>query len=98
RVSGRAVGFGAVFGGFAMGGGSFSVLVQPNELLVIGGAALGTLIASSPGLFRSRVIGIITKSLSGTTPLKAEYLDLLKLQFELYAFMRKNGAVALDEH
>ena len=97
-IIGLIVVFGSVFGGFAMGGGSFSVLVQPNELLVIGGAALGTLIVSSPGLFRSRVVGIMTKSLSGTTPLKAEYLDLLKLQFELYAFMRKNGAVALDEH
>lgn len=97
-IIGLVVVFGSVLGGFAMAGGSFSVLIQPNELIVIGGAALGTLIVSSPGLFRSRVIGVITRSLSGTTPTKEEYLDLLKLQFELYAFMRKNGAVALDEH
>ena len=97
-IIGLVVVFGSVLGGFAMAGGSFGILIQPSELVVIGGAALGTLIVSSPGLFRSRVIGIVTKSISGTTPAKEEYLDLLKLQFELYAFMRKNGAVALDEH
>lgn len=97
-IIGLVVVFGAVLGGFAMAGGTFGILIQPSELVVIGGAALGTLIISSPGPFRSRVIGIFTKSFSGAIPAKPDYLDLLKLQFEIYAFMRKNGAVALDEH
>ena len=45
-IIGLAIVLGAVFGGFAMVGGAFGVLIQPAELVVIGGAALGTLIAA----------------------------------------------------
>ena len=38
----------AFFGGFAIGGGHMGVLVHPNELLIIGGGALGALIIMSP--------------------------------------------------
>jgi chemotaxis protein MotA len=41
--------FGAIAGGFAMAGGAFPVLIQPSEFVVIIGAAIGTLITSSPG-------------------------------------------------
>ena len=56
-IIGLVVVIGAVLGGFAMSGGPFPVLLQPNELLVIGGAALGTLIISSPGKIMKRVTG-----------------------------------------
>jgi chemotaxis protein MotA len=95
---GLAIVFAAVLGGFAMGGGPFAVLVQPNELVVIVGAAVGTLVAAAPGKMRGRLFGAILKAFTGSLPSKADYLDLLKLQYEVFAFMRKNGAVALDEH
>jgi chemotaxis protein MotA len=38
----------SVIGGFLMEGGHFGVLFQPIELLIIGGAAAGSLIISSP--------------------------------------------------
>lgn len=97
-IIGLVVVFGAVLGGFGMAGGPFPVLIQPNELVVIGGAALGTLIVSAPGKMRGRVMGTLAKSFTGSMPSKADYLELLKLQYELFTFMRKNGAVALDEH
>ena len=90
--------FAAVLGGFAMAGGPFHVLIQPAELVIIGGAAVGTLITSAPGKMRSRLLGTIRKAFTGSLPAKADYLDLLKLQYEVFSFMRKNGAVALDEH
>jgi chemotaxis protein MotA len=97
-IIGLVVVFGSVLGGFAMVGGHFSVLLQPSELVVIGGAAVGTLIAAAPGKMRGRLFGSIVKAFTGALPSKQDYLDLLKLQYEVYAFMRKNGAVALDEH
>jgi chemotaxis protein MotA len=97
-IIGLVVVFGSVLGGFAMVGGHFAVLVQPSELIVIGGAAIGTLIAGAPGKMRGRLIGTIAKAFKSTTPSKSDYLDLLKLQYEVFSFMRKNGAVALDEH
>jgi chemotaxis protein MotA len=54
-IIGLVIVFGSVLGGFAMAHGPFAVLVQPNELVVIGGAALGALIISAPGKAMSRV-------------------------------------------
>ena len=97
-IVGLLIVFAAVLGGFAMAGGPFHVLVQPAELVIIGGAAVGTLVASAPGKMRSRLLGTLGKAFKGSLPTKSDYLDLLKLQYEVFAFVRKNGAVALDEH
>ena len=88
----------AVLGGFAMAGGRFHVLMQPNELLLIGGACLGTLIVSAVGNVRGQLVRVVAKAFGGSVPARHEYLDLLKLLYELFTFMRRNGAVALDEH
>jgi chemotaxis protein MotA len=90
--------FACVLGGFAMVGGPFQVLIQPAELVVIGGAAIGTLIVGAPGNVRGQVLATFGKAFGGSMPTKADYLELLKLQYEIFTFVRKNGAVALDEH
>ncbi len=95
---GIAVVVGAVLGGFVMGGGPLPVLIQPNELIVIGGAAIGTLIVSAPGKMRARLIGAFKKSFSGKLPAKSDFLDILKMQFEVASFIRRNGAIALESH
>ena len=46
----------AVLGGFAMAGGRFHVLMQPNELVLIGGACLGTLIIAAVGVVLAYVV------------------------------------------
>lgn len=61
-VLGLAIVFAAVFGGFALGGGPLRVLLQPSELVVIGSAALGTLVAAAPGKMRGRLLGTIVKA------------------------------------
>jgi chemotaxis protein MotA len=88
----------AVLGGFAMAGGRFHVLMQPNELVLIGGACLGTLIVAAVGNVRGQVVSVVVKAFSNSIPRREDYLDLLKLLYELFTHMRRNGAVALDEH
>ena len=44
-IVGILVVFGAVIGGFLMEKGQLGVLIQPAELVTIGGAAVGTLLA-----------------------------------------------------
>ena len=39
---------GSVAGGFLWGGGHFSVLWQPGEFLIIGGAAFGSFLIANP--------------------------------------------------
>src|SRR3954469_9747874 len=90
--------FGAVLGGFAMGGGPFPVLLQPAELVVIGGATVGTVIISAPGKVMSRVLASLKKAFSNHSPTKADYMDLLKLLYQILALIRREGVLALELH
>jgi chemotaxis protein MotA len=97
-IIGLVIVFGAIAGGYAMAQGPFHVLNQPSEFVIILGAALGTLLIKAPGAIRGQVFRALAASFKNIAPSKADYLDLLKLQYEVFQFMRKNGAVALDEH
>jgi chemotaxis protein MotA len=97
-IIGLIIVFGAVLGGFAMSGGPFAVLVQPNELVVIGGAALGTLVISAPGKVGKRILLSLKKAFSGKPPGKTDFLDLLKCLFQIFQAMRREGVVALEAH
>ena len=88
---------GAVIGGYLMEGGHMEVLVQPAELVIIGGAALGTLLVANPlpiikGVF-SGLIGV----LKGSPYSKAMYLETLKMLNELFMQARKQGMARLEE-
>jgi chemotaxis protein MotA len=87
-----------VAGGFAIGGGSFPVLIQPAEFVVIVGAAVGTLITSSPGRMRQRVMHAVSAAFKDAIPKKQDYVDLLKLQFEIFSLMRRDGQLAIEPH
>jgi chemotaxis protein MotA len=90
--------FGCVIGGYLMAGGALPILIQPPELIVIVGAAIGTLIISSPGLMKSRVRHIFTTAFKDVIPKKKDYLDLLKLMYELFMLARRQGVLALESH
>jgi len=47
-IIGIIVVLGAVLGGFLMEKGPILVLLQPSEFIIIGGAALGTLLSANP--------------------------------------------------
>ncbi len=81
-----------------MAGGHFGVLIQPSEFVVILGAGLGALITSSPGLMRKRVLHAVKSAVKENIPKKADYLDLLKCQYELFMLARRQGVLALEGH
>jgi chemotaxis protein MotA len=97
-IVGLIVVFGAVLGGYAMAGGPFGVLIQPNEFVVIGGAALGTLIISAPGKVISRVLTGLKKGLMPHAPGKGDYLELLKCLYAIFQVIRREGVLALEQH
>lgn len=95
-IIGIVIVFGAVIGGYLMAHGNLMVLVQPNELVIIGGAALGTLFVANPlptviALFKG-MIGI----LGGNKFNKKAYLENLKMLNELFMSARKNGLAKLE--
>jgi chemotaxis protein MotA len=76
--------------------GKLLVLLQPAELVIIGGAALGTLFIANPlptiiAIFKS-ILGI----LGGSKYNKACYLEQLKMLNDLFMHARKNGFVKLE--
>lgn len=89
---------GAVAGGFAMAGGSFPVLIQPSEFVVILGAALGAFVTSSPGKMKKRVAAAVKTALKENIPSQKDYLDVLKCQYELFMLARRQGVLALEAH
>src|ERR1700684_4467890 len=81
-IIGIVVVFGAIVAGYLMEKGNLLVLVQPAELIIIGGAALGTLLVANPmhviKAMGSGVAGVLKPSPFG----KARYLNTLTMMFE----------------
>jgi chemotaxis protein MotA len=88
--------FGAVLGGFLMEKGPVAVLMQPSEFVIIGGAAIGTLLAANPLHVLKRIAVGILGSLKGSKFTKTRYLDSLKMMFHLFKKARKDGLVAIE--
>jgi len=97
-IIGIVIVLGSVMGGFAMAHGPFAVLWQPNELIVIGGAALGALVISAPGKSMSRVKHALGMGFKVSVPAKSDYLDLLKALYQIFSVMRRDGVLALESH
>jgi chemotaxis protein MotA len=87
----------SVLVGFALEGGPLLVLLQPAEFLIIGGAAIGSLlISTSPSLLRQ----LLRQSLAATRPspfTRTLHLDMLQLLYELLVKAKKNGLIALEK-
>jgi len=86
-----------VAGGFILEGGEILALWQPLELLIIGGAAVGSLLIATP----LTVIKVMIKQITGVFGSglkKQDYLDLLVMMFEVFNIARKDGLVGLENH
>ena len=87
---------GAIVGGYLMEHGQLGVLVQPAELVIICGAAAGTvLIANPPSLLR-QLLGSLGGVVKGSRYTKAVYIDTLKMLNALFLSARKHGAPKLE--
>lgn len=96
RVAGMGIVTVSVLGGYLLEGGPLSVLFQPVELLIIVGAALGTLVISTPHHHLMGLVNGIKKLVQGAASKKSAYLDVLRLQYEIFVNARKHGFIALE--
>jgi chemotaxis protein MotA len=96
-IIGIVIVFGAIVSGYLMEHGNLMVLVQPAELVIIFGAAVGTVVVANPlpvltGIAKG-LVGVIT----GGSYTKAYYLENLKMIYELFNLARKAGTAKLEE-
>jgi chemotaxis protein MotA len=95
-IIGILVVFGAVIGGFLMEKGHMAVLLQPPELIIIAGAAAGTLLVANPLRILKAIVAGVLGALKGSPFTKARYLSTLKMMYEFLNKVRKEGLLAVE--
>jgi chemotaxis protein MotA len=90
-IIGSVVVLGGVIGGYVLHHGNLSILFQPTELLIIGGAALGSFIISSPMKVLTQVIKGTMRVFTAKGHSKNDFLEILGALNVIFTKMRKEG-------
>jgi len=85
-----------VIGGYILEHGNLSMLFQPVELLIIGGAAIGALIIASPLRVIKAIIASVLRAITGKSYSQADYMDALMMLSEIFTKIRKEGLVSIE--
>jgi chemotaxis protein MotA len=95
-IIGIVVVFGCIVAAYLMEHGNMLVLMQPAELLIIGGAAVGTVLISNPVHTLKEMISGLMGAFASSKYTTQRYIDSLKMMYELLQKARKEGLVALE--
>ncbi len=95
-IIGIVVVFGCIVAGYLMEHGNLRVLIQPAELIIIGGAALGTVLVANPLHIIKKILGGIGGVFGGSKFGKQTYIETLKMMYDLLNKARKDGLMALE--
>lgn len=96
-IIGIVVVFGSIIGGFLMEKGKMPVLMQPAELLIIGGSAFGTLLVANPLPLIKRIFRSLFGVIGGSRFTSGFYLESLRMLSDIFQFARKSGMAKLEE-
>ena len=95
---GAVIVIGSTLGGFMLAGGNPLVLMHVSEFVVILGVGAGVLVIASPGHVLKEIGHKVKGAIVGKTASEKEFVDLLKLLYEVFMVGRRNGLIALEEH
>ena len=95
-IIGILVVLGCIAGGYLMEKGSLLVLMQPAELIIIGGAAVGTVLIGNPPYILKSIITSLLAVFKGSHYSSNTYLDTLRFLNDFFSTSRKNGITALE--
>ncbi len=95
-ILGILIVFLAVLGGFLMEKGHIAVLIQPAELLIIAGAASGTMLVANPVHILKGVAGGVVGVIKGSKVGKTRYLDTLRMLYQFLNKVRKEGLLSVE--
>jgi chemotaxis protein MotA len=96
-IIGILIVFGAIIGGFLMEHGKLMVLVQPAEVLIICGSALGTLLVANPLPVVIKVFRSLLSVVGGSRFTQSSYLESLRMLYDIFQLARKSGMAKLEE-
>ena len=96
-IVGYIVVMASVFGGFALAGGHLAALLQPIELLMIGGAAAGAFLVGNNNNAIKATLKALPTVFKGGKYTRAMYMELMALLYELLTKVRKEGLMAVED-
>ncbi len=96
-IIGIVVVLGAIAGGYGLEHGNFKVLFQPAEVVIIFGAAVGAVVAANPISTLKRLAAGLAGLMKGSPYSKAEYLNNLKMLYEVFSNARRLGVTNLEQ-
>jgi len=95
-IIGIVIVFAAILSGFLMEKGHIDVLIQPAELLIIAGAAAGSLLVANPMRILKAIAAGLAAALKGSPFTKQRYLGTLKMMYQFLTKVRKEGLLAVE--
>ncbi len=95
-IIGYVIVVGAVLGGYLMAGGHLGVLMQPNEVIIIVGAALGAFVVSNTMKVIKASIGALISTLKGSPYTQEFYLETLTLLYKIFTKVRQSGLLSIE--
>ncbi|MCA1996212.1 MAG: flagellar motor stator protein MotA [Armatimonadetes bacterium] len=97
-IIGIVVVLAATIVGYVMHEGNIAVLIQINELVILGGAALGSFLAANGMKNLTAAIQAVLGLLKPDIYTKETYLQTLKMMYQLFNVARKEGLLGLESH
>jgi len=97
-IIGSVVILGCLVAGFTMEGGKIPALIQPAELIIIAGAALGSLLIGNPPSVLTALLKSILGLLKPNPYNKTVFTRLLKMLYEISTQTRREGLMSLENH
>lgn len=85
-----------VFGGFMLAGGHLAALLQPVELLMIGGGAVGAFLVGNNAKAIKATLKALPTVFKGSKYTRASYMDMMALLYELLTKIRKEGLMSVE--
>src|SRR6266516_6116649 len=95
-IIGIIVVFGCVVAGYLMEHGNIKVLIQPAELIIIGGASVGTVLVANPLHIIKKIVGGIGGVFGSSKFGKQAYIETMQMMYTLLNKARKDGLMALE--
>jgi chemotaxis protein MotA len=95
-IIGIVVVFGCIVAGYLMEHGNIRVLLQPAELLIIAGAAAGTVLIANPLHILKQIASGLGSVFGSSRYTRQRYIETLKMMFDMLNKARREGLVALE--
>lgn len=97
-IIGSIIVVGSVLGGYVALGGHLIVLWQPFELVIIGGSGIGAFVIANNKQVLGGTLGAIGSVLKGPKYKRADYMELISLQYQVFKLAKSKGMLAMESH